>query len=166
MGLENDIQEEAGPLQVATGLESGAEATIHAMKEIFEDENCEAVLLVDANNAFNSLNRQVALHNIQYICPQFATILINTYLNPSRLMINNEKEILSQEGTTQGDNLAMSFYALSTTLMQRNLRSISSVKQVWLADDATGAGKITPLKQWWDIITAEGKKCGYYVNKS
>ena len=93
--MKNDIQEAAGPLQVATGLESGGEAAIHAMKEIFEDENYEAVLLVDANNAFNSLNRQVALHNIQYICPQFATILINTYCNLSRLIINNEKEILS-----------------------------------------------------------------------
>ena len=164
--LKNDIQEAAGPLQVATGLESGAEAAIHAMKEIFEDDNCEAVILVDASNAFNSLNRQVALHNIQYICPQFATILINTYRNHSRLIINNEKEILSQEGTTQGDNLAMSFYALSTTLMQGTLRSIPSVKQVWLADDATGAGKITPLRQWWDIITTEGNKCGYYVNES
>ena len=120
--LKNDIQEAAGPLQLATGLESGAEAAIHAMKEIFEDDNCEAVILVDASNAFNSLNRQVALHNIQYIYPQFATILINTYRNHSRLIINNEKEILSQEGTTQGDNLAMSFYALSTTLMQGTLR--------------------------------------------
>ena len=39
---------------------------------------------------------------------------------------------------------------LYTVLMQQKLRSISTVKQVWLADDATGAGKITNLKQWWD----------------
>ena len=38
---------------------------------------CEAVLLIDANNAFNSLNREAALHNIQILCPSFATILIN-----------------------------------------------------------------------------------------
>ena len=60
----------------------------------------------------------------------------------------------------------MSFYALSTTLMQGTLRSISSVKQVWLADDATGAGKIISLSQSWDIITTKGNKCGYYVNES
>ena len=118
--LKTDIQEAAGPLQVATGLESGAEAAIHAMRQIFEDQNCEAVILVDASNGFNALNRQVALHNIQYTCPPFATILINTYHNSSRLIVNNGKEILSQEGTTQGDNLAMSFYALSTTMMQGN----------------------------------------------
>ena len=33
--LKHDIQIAAGPLQVATGLESGAEAVIHAMKTIF-----------------------------------------------------------------------------------------------------------------------------------
>ena len=63
--LKDEIQDAAGPLQVAIGLESGAEAAIHAMRKKFESEDCEAVILIDASNAFNSLNRQVALHNIQ-----------------------------------------------------------------------------------------------------
>ena len=134
------------------------------MREIFEDDDCEAVILVDASNAFNALNRQTALHNIQYICPAFAIILINTYRQPSRLIINNGKEILSREGTTQGDNLAMPFYALGTTTMQFQLRNID-VKQVWLADDGTGGGKIRKLREWWDLMIDEGKKCGYYVNE-
>lgn len=128
--LKSDIQTTAGPLQVATGLESGAEAAIHSMREIFEHQDCDAVILVDAKNAFNSLNRQVALHNIQYICPQFATVLINTYRSPSRLIIGDGKEILSLEGTTQGDNLAMSFYALSTVFLQERIKSAADVKQV------------------------------------
>ena len=43
--------------------------------------------------------------------------------------------------------LAMPFYALSTVLMQERLRSITAVKQIWLADDATGAGTIEGLKK-------------------
>ena len=66
--LKHDIQIAAGPLQVATGVESRTEAAIHAMRTIFEDEQCEAVILVDASNAFNALNRNVALHNVQYKC--------------------------------------------------------------------------------------------------
>ena len=62
------------------------------------------------------------------------------------------------EGTKQGDNLAMSFYALGTTVMQLQLKNID-VKQVWLADD-TGAGKIIILRAWWDLLIDEGKKCG------
>ena len=33
---------------------------------------------VDANNAFNSLNREVALRNIQHLCPSLSVVLINT----------------------------------------------------------------------------------------
>ena len=65
--LNEEIQEAGGALQVSTGLKGGAEAAIHGMKNIFELECTEAVILVDAENAFNKLNRQVALHNVQYL---------------------------------------------------------------------------------------------------
>ena len=51
--------------------------------------------------------------------------------------------------------------------MQTILRIKSpAVKQVWLADDATGAGKLKQLKEWWDIIITNGINIGYYVNAS
>ena len=96
------------------GSKGGAEAAIHGMKNIFEAETTEAVILVDAENAFNKLNRKVVLHNIQYLCPNFATVLINTYRRPSRLFLVGGGEISSTEGTTQGDTLAMPFYGIST----------------------------------------------------
>ena len=77
--LKCDIQEAAGPMQVCSGLKGGAEAAIHSMRELFGMEENDAVILVDATNAFNCLNRKVALHNIQYTCPPLAIILINTY---------------------------------------------------------------------------------------
>ena len=59
-------------------------------------------------------------------------------------------EIQSTEGTTQGDNLPLSFYALATVEIQNRLRiTASEIKQVWLADDATGAGSLESLKKWW-----------------
>ena len=89
----------------------------------------------------------MALHNIQIICRPFSSVLINTYRESAILFITRGKELLSKEGTTQGDNLAMSFYGLSTRPLQRILRIISpALKQVWLADDATGAGKLKQLK--------------------
>ena len=81
--LYDDILNAAGPLQASAGLKGGAEAAIHAMKEIYQQDSTEGIILVDASNAFNSMNRQTALHNIQYICPPLATVLINTYQNPS-----------------------------------------------------------------------------------
>ena len=164
--LTEDIQEAAGPLQTATGLKAGAEAAIRSMRLIFEDPSTEAIILVDASNAFNSLNRKVVLHNIQITCHSFSYFLINTYRNPPRMIILGGAETQSTEGTTQGDNLAMSFYAIGTVQIQHLLRlSASDVKQVWLTDDATGAGSVDSLKKWWDDIIDQGNRFGYYVNQ-
>ena len=165
--LQNEVQEAAGPLQVSSGLKGGAEAAIHAMRDIFDADTTDAVILVDASNAFNRLNRQVALHNVRYICHPFSQALINTYRVPSRLLIVGGGEIKSLEGTTQGDPLAMQFYALGTNPLLQHLQSrVPEVQQVWLADDATGAGKLDKLKLWWDEVIEEGTKLGYYVNES
>ena len=46
--MKKDIQEAAGPLQMAIGLQSGAEAAIHSMKEIFDCKQTDAVILVES----------------------------------------------------------------------------------------------------------------------
>ena len=66
--LKEDIQLAAGPLQTTTRLQSGAEAAIHSMRCMFEDDRTDAVILVDVRNNFNSLNSQAALHNTRVIC--------------------------------------------------------------------------------------------------
>ena len=95
------------------GRKAGSEAAIHAMKELFEREQSEAVLLVDAANAFNTVNRQVLLHNISITCPTIATFVRNCYQTPARLFVIGGEEILSREGTTQGDPLGMAIYAMA-----------------------------------------------------
>ena len=80
-----DVQDASGCLQLCGGQISGIEAAVHAVRTAFESDDNEAVLLVDASNAFNSLNRQVALQNIRRLCPPLATILINTYRAPTAI---------------------------------------------------------------------------------
>ena len=140
-----DIQEASGCLQMCGGQISGIEAAVHAARTAFDSNDTEAMLLVDATNAFNSLNRQVALHNIRRLCPPLATILINTYRAPSDLFVDGDT-LQSQEGTTQGDPLAMSMYALATIPLIKKLKGSS--KQIWYADDAAAAGKIADLRVW------------------
>ena len=60
--LKQDLKEAAGPIQVCAGHEAGAEAAIHAMQSIFDEDNTQDILLIHATNAFNSLNRKVAMH--------------------------------------------------------------------------------------------------------
>ena len=82
------------------------------------------------------------------------------------MIVFRSKDIVSNEGTTPGDNLAMSFYALGTAaLLTYLLISPPNVKNVCLVDDITGAGTLANLKKWWSTITSEGSKFGYYVNE-
>ena len=52
-----------GVTLLCAGPKAGFEVAIHAMRQIFEDANTQAALLVDAWNAFNNLYRQTALLN-------------------------------------------------------------------------------------------------------
>ena len=110
--IKEDITTAAGPLQTCTGIKAGIEAAIHAMRKVFEEEETQAVLLVDAENAFNKLNRKAALNNIKELCPPFHQYLLNTYQAPAQLIIPGKDDekcsiILSEEGCTQGDVAAM-----------------------------------------------------------
>lgn len=157
----DDIQRVVGCLQLCAGQEAACEAGILAMRSLFEDGTVEAVLLVDASNAFNSLNREAALRNTHILCPILAPMLTNTYRSPARLFIGGD-HILSQEGTTQGDPLAMAMYALGTLPLILKLQN--DVTQAWYADDATAGGEITGLRRWWEKLEAIGPQYGYHPN--
>ena len=161
---KQDVIEASGSLQVCAGLKSGSEAAVHAMHSIFEADETDAVLLIDASNAFNALNRAAALHNIRVLCPPIATYAINTYREPARLFIIGGKEIKSAEGTTQGDPLAMGIYAISLQPLITRLGISNDLKQCWFADDASGAGSLEDIKRWWDVLTEAGPDLGYYPN--
>ena len=135
--LSDDIQSAAGPLQICAGHQSGCEAAVHVMHDLFETSEAEAMIFVDAANAFNSINRKAALHNIQHLCPSLTKVLINTYGEDVRLFVDG-KTLLSQEGTTQGDPLAMAMYAIAISPLESE-----QIKQVWFADDATAGGELS-----------------------
>jgi len=126
--ISNEIQEATGPLQTCAGHLSGCEAAVHAMHQVFENAEAEGVILVDATNAFNCLNRQTALLNIKHLCPALSKVLINTYREHIQLFIDGES-IPSQEGTTQGDPLAMAMYAVAVTPLIHRLAD-ENMKQV------------------------------------
>lgn len=160
--LASDIRAAAGPLQVCAGQPAGAEAAIHAMCTKYGEDDCEGVLLVDASNAFNLLNRQVALRNIMALCPTLAPLLVNIYRNPSELFVGGET-MLSLEGTTQGDPLAMAMFAIATRPLVERV-ACAKADQIWFADDASAGGKLSRLRTWWDLLGTHGPSFGYYLN--
>ena len=72
--IKPKIMESTASLQLCAGQKAGCEAAVHAMTMIFAEDKTDALLFVDAGNAFNSINRKIMLHNIQYICPSILFI--------------------------------------------------------------------------------------------
>ena len=128
--------------------------------------------MVDASIAFNSLNRKVAMKNIQLVCPNLSQYIENTYQDAARLYIagGSGEFLYSSEGLTQGNNIAMAFYALGTVPIIRQLHNVDDdiiaepVKQVWFADDSSAAGLLKGILQWWEKLTEIGPKYGYNPN--
>ena len=163
--LKSDVKQAVGSLQVCAGQDAGCVKSLH---RIFDQDESEAVLLIDASNAFNSVNRNVFLHNVKVICPSISKFVENCYQAPSRLFVVDGVELLSAEGTTQGDPIAMMIYAITIIpLILRTVEALSNsntkdTKAAGYADDFFGAGTIKGLRQIWTFIESEGPKYGYF----
>ena len=134
------------------------------MHDVFDDDEVDSVLLADASNAFHRLNRRVCLRNIRHLCPSLAPTIINTYRHLAKLFVDGEC-LLSCEGTTQGDLVAVPMYALGIVPLVQAVSS-PDITQVWYADDSSGGGRLRALRTWWDGLTEQGEAYGYHLNAS
>ena len=132
--FRGETQNATGPIQTCGGARSEVEAAVHTMSGIFKDSTMECVIFVDADNAFN---RQAALHNISFICPEVSTFLNNVYKSPTPYYIK-QHVIVSRERTTQGDVAAMEMYSIATKPMV--YEDETNTNKSFYADDGVGAG--------------------------
>ena len=133
----------------------------------FPKKITEAVLLIDAENTFNSINRKVMLHNMKLLCKLISTYISNCYASAARLFIFGRGKILSKEGTTQGDPTSVRTYALGIlpmlhSLLDFALTSDLQTREVAFADDLTVAGKLADIKSFWNKLSTIGPKYGYF----
>ena len=75
------------------------------------------LLLIDAENTFNSLNRELAFENVKVVCPSLLIPLTKSYASPCSLFLNGEV-ILSQKSTTQAYPLAMAMYGIAFAICE------------------------------------------------
>ena len=88
---------------------------------------------------------------------------MKTYRLEPSLFIDGET-IQSREGTTQGDPLDMSMYAIGIFPLILRLKHLAS--QIWYADDSSAAGAIKSLGKWWEELQKVGPSFGYFPNPS
>ena len=156
-----------GSDQLCAGLQVGIEGAIHAMNELFlahQDQGTGwGVLLVDAANAFNSLNRAAMLLHARVLWPRCARFLFNTYRGWSVLVLKGSSTFLySKEGVTQGDPLSIFMYAIGTLPLIRSLHNPGHWTQLWYADDASAGGTLLELRDWFALLCSRGPAFGYF----
>ena len=132
---------------------------------MFQHENSNVVILVDAANPFNNLNRKVFLHSIKFICSEIATYVNNFYLVLGRLVVRGGLDCTSREGSTQGHPLGMAIYAIRITPMLDMMlvaMQIDHSIMVGFADNVTASRNLEALRRWWDTLMQIGPNYGYY----
>ena len=150
--------------QLCAGLKCGIEGAIHAATDLFEShDDSYGMLIMDARNAFNSINRISLLWNIRILWPRASRFIFNTYRGRSPLILKGCNEILqSSEGIVQGDPLSMFMYAVATLPLIDELEDYSSCIQLWYADDSSAFGNITSVLTWFEKLLRTGPRYGYF----
>lgn len=170
----NGAKDACGIDQLCAGLEAGIDGAIHAMQHMWDVHHMEeewGFHLIDAENGFNLENRIVMLWTVRHEWPAGARFAFNCYRHCSILVIRGDIHhcvfLLSQEGVTQGDPLAMILYGLGLLPLIRQLKAeFPDVEQPWYADDAGAGGTFTSIRAHFKRLQELGPKFGYFPNPS
>ncbi len=111
-----DVEDACNAEPLCSGVKAALEGAIHAMSDTFKEKSsCGwGLLLVDAENAFNSVNRTTALMNARLRWPRCTRFLFNAYRGHAALKVQRASDLLySREGVTQGDPLSMLMYSVA-----------------------------------------------------
>ena len=151
--------------QLACGMQSGIEGAVHAMSALYDDHSNDGwgFLLMDATNAFISVNRVAALWNARVLWPSCSCFLFNTYGGYAFLLLKTSNEmLLSREGVTQGDLLSVVCYSVATLPLVRALKEDGHWFQSWYADDFVCSGSLDDIHSWLDHLLELGHSYGYF----
>jgi hypothetical protein len=158
----NDVEDVCGTNQLCAGLKCGIEGAIHATNDLFQDGDV-GMLIMDAHNAFNSINRLSLLWNVRILWPRASRHVFNTYRDWSSFILKGcEDVIYSTEGVIQGDPLSMFLYATATLPLIHELEEVSILAQLWYADDSSAIGDLALLRAWCDLLLTRGPYYGYF----
>ena len=145
--LKKDLQQLVSPLQAVLVLKLSVKLQFMRCEKVSTRKSVEA-FYSDEENAFNSLNRKAALHNIQISCHEILVFILNFCLKASCLFYD-EGGTSSDDGTTQGDAVAMVMYALEL----RNLLQLElGTRTVFFADDGVLGGMLNEIKHCWESL--------------
>jgi hypothetical protein len=158
--MEAEIEEEDPPLFTQPPPENAEESNPPS-------DGLNATLLVDAFNGFNELSRKAMLWTVKHRWANGARFAFNCYRHSVVLILRRPGKpcliILSKEGVTQGDPLAMLLYGVALIPLAAALRAaVPTVVQPWYADDAAMSGPAIDIAPAMRLLEKLGPLRGYY----
>jgi hypothetical protein len=145
----NILNSYLSPHQLGVATKLGCEAAIHTTRTfVNNDQNRGKVLLkLDFKNAFNSVERDCILKEVQCYTPLLYPYLYQCYRNPSTLFFGNHL-ISSFVGAQQGDPCGPMIFSLA---IQPIILSLDSQMNIWYLDDGT-------LADYPEVVLSDFKK--------
>lgn len=135
----------------------------HAVRRLLKDGNeCEVLVKLDFENAYNSVERTAILVETHAVIPQIYPVVHQAYGAPSLLFFGRDV-ISSEVGVHQGDPLAPALFCLSVNKMVRRLRSMLNA---WYQDDGTLGGTAKAVFNDVQEVISRSEDVGMKLNRS
>lgn len=158
------------PEQMGIGCKYGIEKIVHTVRlaTLINTNPNFALLQIDLINAFNKASRNIFLKKIKEKLPRLYQFACFCYCNkPKLFLINFIKEILSENGSQQGDPLGPLFFALALDDLAKSISAkFPNILNMWYLDDGNILGDIHTLLDIVKFIENEGPKYGLFLNRS
>lgn len=181
IGVGNELQRIAGKIVISEWRNTccrcfstqlwgvyRSESCCTRYERYFSEENTKAVLLIDVENAFNSINRKVILHHAKFLCSEISTYMSYCHVTQATLFIFGGDEILFKKGKTRGNPTCMKAHTLGTLPMLQSLldfilTSELQTKNVAFSDDLTVVWNLAYVKNFWYTLATIGPRYGYFL---
>ena len=158
------------PHQVGVGIDGGANAAVHAVNYVVDEEKLlsgMSVLTVDFANAFNNFDRNHLFREISLHAPALMPLANAKYTIAPHLFYEDTL-MSSQSGVQQGDPLGPMFFSLLLhRVIRKTVDACPDLKvNVWYLDDGTLVGPTAEVLRAYQIIVEECLVLGLALNAS
>lgn len=157
---ENIVKDYLLPYQYGAGAKGGAEFIVHSSRDFINKNRHHTILKLDFSNAFNSLDRDWLLSQVEYLHVPGRFFIEQSYKYKS--ILSYDKNIISSErGIQQGDPLGPLLFCIA---IQPIVQSLQSQCNLWYMDDGIIGDEENIVMKDFEILKRKCVEIGLSLN--